>query len=285
MGLQLYKKSRWIIAEKYRVGARSKRFLVEINDEKVEIAARTMDLLVFYGNGVITSSAFFLALEEGVNIVLIGDGLVWMENLFKDVEYLLSQYYQEKGFGAVHAVLNSYIKSARYFLSRNGVKVSTRKLVEIGDPEEKYKKSIETLENAFIEYASNHLGYSTNMIDSLSDFYFKFLKAEVLNGVLRAGLNPHLSLIENAQLYELLALELKPPLVWESIIRIRDALIGELDSKASTLRRVAAILKNKLENPLPGHKISYRYAMLKRIEALAVALKNPLLEYKERIWK
>ena len=280
----MHRESKWIIAENFKIKSRSRRFLIEIDEDRAEVAARKIDLLVLYGDGWITSEALALAVEEAVNMVIIGDELIWLEGRpYRDVEYLMAQYDWLNISEVSHKILNTYIRSAGYFLRKRRIaNLNVKHLIEVKNLEEKYRRSREILEKVFADYAKKKI--KEEVFSEALIFLEKLLDAEVLDAILRAGLTPHLSFVEDIPLYSFIALEFRGPLLWESVLRIEELHIENLKN-LEDLRRIAEILKIRLSGLVPGSKRSYREAIRRRVKALASVFRNPLASYVEKVWK
>lgn len=282
------RKSRWIISSNYSIGKKSKRFIVEIDDSKFELAAASYELLVLHGDGAISSEALMLALEEDVNVVIIDNdfSLSWFSGFVKGVEYLLSQKSFAKLPDHPNAIIDTYILSGCNFLSEVGYQVD-KELVEyllsIDDIERKFLEVFSRFESITLNLLSVELGLDTSIIRKLCSLYSAFLEAEVLSAIIFSGLSPVIGFLNKRMLYRDLSLEFKFPIVWKSVLNLRDEQIKDLDSMENK-RRVLRVLKGRMEEVSSYYKVSYRELIRRRARLLASSMINPAIRYPATEW-
>ncbi|RLE87067.1 MAG: hypothetical protein DRJ67_05740 [Thermoprotei archaeon] len=254
--------SRWLAAERYSIRRRSKRFIVETEGGREEVAAPRIYLLALLGDGWVTSGALELAYEEGVFIAFVGDPLTWLEpRPVRGVEYVMAQYEPERGEEVYEAILDSWLRGARELLRR-------LRAPPIG-------ASIEELREELRKSVASRLGLGEGEVEALEKACMGFLKAEALCALHQAGLSPHLSLSGEAPLLEEFSLEFEHELVWKPLIGLgRRVGLGSWE----LLRRALRAAKDRLEGYV-SPRTTLRSLMWRRAKALAASLLNPLMRY------
>jgi len=263
--------SRWVVAREYSVKRRSRRFVVEADGSRVEVAASRVYLLALLGEGWITTGALELAYGENVCIAFIGDRLAWFEpKPIRGVEYLIAQFKPERGAEVAESIRRSWIAGAGEFLKKLGRRSGA--------------SSVEELRGEVRGAVASYLGATAAWIERLEGVYRRFLEAECLSALLNAGLSPHLSLSGREPVLEEFSLEFEFQMVWEPMLSAGRAGLTRVDlSEVSALRSALRYAKDRLEGLVAPHT-TLRSLIWRKARALASSLLNPLMSY-EAGWR
>ena len=269
------KRSYWVVANRYVLGARSRRFLLEVDGERVEVAAVKAYLIALRGDGWVTARALELAREEGVCLAFIGRKLSWAgPEGVRGVEYVLAQGSEWRRAEVSRALLAT---AAIEFGRLTGRGVEELASLE----EEALLREVEGMRNELTHRVAEAFNVDASWAGEAANVVRKFLYAECLSAVLSAGLSPHIGVIGDRPLYEDLSLEFEPAVVWEPLLSLAKRVPAPLDlGDVQGVRLILASAKRRLEGAAwPGCRRSLNYVIRRRALALASSLASPIARY------
>jgi len=256
-----------IVTSDFTLKAKSKRYVVSLNERDYEFPAMKTDCIILNPYGSLTSGAVKLAEEYRTTIIFVDDDLKIMYLSFldvdKDVKYLLGQ---------VESFLHRRDEYARMFL--RAAENARKQLVKylglnfVGEgkfwrDEEKYIQCLEEVFGQEVRYMVN--------------FARIRLIAECLHFLLKAGLNPSLGFLHEgeASLARDLALEFQ--------YNVSDLAAVHVIKRGGDVKNLIQTYQKRMEagftHPVLKRPITYREAIRIQAKTLAATMISLNIRY------
>ena len=253
----------WLVGDSIDLRKVARRFKIEIDGRRTEIAAIKTRLIVIDGEFKISTRAIELAMRHDIAIVKIGNPIdFWIYKTYpkKDVSLLLRQFEVCK-YMDTSELEQAIIHNINSLFSRLGIK----RVYSVDSAVEEFVHTVE-------------LKRGVNPKD-VERYLKSFLIAESLDFVLKSGLEPSIG-IRSSTIAEDMALPLIPISVWYTIL-VLDFIptdLKVLELRRSILRKFKNVLKRPVENVHGVVKPIITHLKL-QVEAFASSLRNPMYSF------